>query len=415
MKSVELMQSRENRVSLRPLRHLRNIALHSTEAGEGQAFIVASVLGEEDAATAARASYAMIADALYDKRMEIVHERIFGSLSVEAAVVRERNTALSERQIPADGPVTYVEGNPTWGEGYSGTIIHAVSPGCSDDVWTIMDGERSCGRGWRRNGSTYLALQDIRGNHGSSKGNGTGHLQVRHMLDRVERILRENGASYRDVVRTWFYLSDILDWYAAFNKVRNEKYGEFGIMPGPGDRDLLLPASTGIRGDTPSGAAATIDLIAIIRESGSRLAVKQLTSEAQLDAFRYGSAFSRGALIEDPDVSLIEISGTAAIDQRGKSQFVGDIRGQINCTFDKIENLIGKEGAGLRDIVAATVFVKRPEYAGIFREMARERGVGEFPAVCVVADVCREELLFEIDAEAVVKKGLEDSRVQGVG
>ena len=83
------------------------------------------------------------------------------------------------------------------------------------------------------------------------------------MLERAERILRENGASYKDVVRTWFYLSDILGWYAAFNKVRNEKYGEFGIMPGPGDRELLLPASTGIQGETPSGAACAMDLIAV--------------------------------------------------------------------------------------------------------------------------------------------------------
>ncbi len=202
-------------------------------------------------------------------------------------------------------------------------------------------------------------------------------------------------------MRTWFYLREILDWYAGFNKVRNEKYGEFGIMPGPGDRDLLLPASTGIRGDTPSGAAATMDLMAIIGERGCRPAVKQLTNFAQLDAFRYGSAFSRGALIQDPEVSLIEVSGTASIDERGKSQFTDDIHGQINCTFDKIEELVDKAGAGLRDIAAATVFVKSPEYASIFWEMAKDCGLEEFPAVCVVADVCREELLFEIDAEAV--------------
>jgi enamine deaminase RidA (YjgF/YER057c/UK114 family) len=224
------------------------------------------------------------------------------------------------------------------------------------------------------------------------------------MLERAERILRENGASYRNVARTWFYLSDILDWYAVFNKVRNEKYGEFGIMPGPRDGDLLLPASTGIRGDSSSGAAAFMDLIAITGGTGSRPAVRQMTNSAQLDAFRYGSAFSRAAVIEEPDLSLIEVSGTAAIDERGRSQFVGDIRGQINYTFEKIEKLIGNEGAGLKDIAAATVFMKKPEHASVFWKMAKERGLEEFPAVCVVADVCREELLFEIDAEAVVRQ-----------
>ena len=43
--------------------------------------------------------------------------------------------------------------------------------------------------------------------------------------------------------------------------------------------------------------------------------------------------------------------------------------------------------------------------------MAQDRGLEEFPAVCIVADVCRDELLFEIDAEAAV--GKEGSRIQG--
>jgi hypothetical protein len=36
--------------------------------------------------------------------------------------------------------------------------------------------------------------------------------------------------------------------------------------------------------------------------------------------------------------------------------------------------------------------------------MAVARGLDPFPAVCVVTDICREELLFEIDAEAAIKK-----------
>jgi hypothetical protein len=50
--------------------------------------------------------------------------------------------------------------------------------------------------------------------------------------------------------------------------------------------------------------------------------------------------------------------------------------------------------------------VKRPEHADVFREMAVKRGLEELPAVCIVADVCREELLFEIDAETAVAKPL---------
>jgi len=34
----------------------------------------------------------------------------------------------------------------------------------------------------------------------------------------------------------------------------------------------------------------------------------------------------------------------------------------------------------------------------------REYGLQEMPAICVVADVCRAELLFELDAEFAIAK-----------
>jgi enamine deaminase RidA (YjgF/YER057c/UK114 family) len=379
---------------------LENIKLHIAEAGEGQAFMVASALKENNASQAAHASYAKIAKVLHDRGMAIVHERIFGSQSVESDVMAARSAALQEHNIPGYGPVTYIHGNPPWGHGFAGFILHAVA---AEECWTIRDGSIPCGRGWRRNGCTYLVLQNINGNSCSSGDHESRPQQVRRMLDRAERILRENNTSYNSVVRTWFYLSNILDWYPAFNKVRSEKYGEFGIMPGPQDRSLLLPASTGISGETCAGSACTMDLIAVAGQDGPKPAVRQLSNAEQLDAFRYGSAFSRGALIKDSDVSILQVSGTAAIDEKGKSMFANDFRGQVSATLEKIEALMAQAGAGLKDITAATIFVKKPEYAGIFREMARERGLEEFPAVCIVADVCRDELLFEIDAEAAVE------------
>ena len=33
-------------------------------------------------------------------------------------------------------------------------------------------------------------------------------------------LLREHGTDFRDVVRTWFYLSDILSWYPEVNRTR---------------------------------------------------------------------------------------------------------------------------------------------------------------------------------------------------
>jgi enamine deaminase RidA (YjgF/YER057c/UK114 family) len=384
------------------------VTVKVTAAGNRQAFMVASTLCEGDAFHDAVHAYQQIAGLLNAQGMAIVQERIFGSQSVETEVMAARSATLQARHLPYSEPVTYIHGDPAWGKGFAGFIIHAVA---AEERWTIMDGPLPCGCGWRRNGCTYLVLQNINGKLDSSGDTESRPQQVRQMLDRAERILRENNASYNNVVRTWFYLSDILDWYPAFNKVRSEKYGEFGIMPGPQDRSLLLPASTGISGTTRAGSACTMDLIAVTGPNGSQPVVTQLSNEKQLDAFRYGSAFSRGALIRESDVSILQVSGTAAIDEKGKSMFTGDIRGQIKATLEKVEALMAQAGAGLKDITAATIFIKRPEYAGIFREMAQARGLEEFPAVCVVADVCRDELLFEIDAEAAIER--KGPRVQG--
>ena len=100
----------------------------------------------------------------------------------------------------------------------------------------------------------------------------------------------------------------------------------------------------------------------------------------------------------------MQVSGTAAIDAYGQSLYAKDTRAQIDCTFDKIEVLLAQAGATLRDIVAASVFVKHPEHAQIYWEMAAARGLQDTPAVVMVADICRNELLFEMDAEVVVKQ-----------
>jgi len=145
-----------------------------------------------------------------------------------------------------------------------------------------------------------------------------------------------------------------------------------------------------------------MDLLAIIGSEGSRPEVMQLSNPGQQDPSKYGSAFSRGTLIRQPGVSLIQVSGTAAIDPRGDSLYPHDIRAQIDCTWEKIANLIGQEGASLADVGAACVFLKRPEYLQAYQGRATAWGLQDLPAVVMIADVCRQELLFEMDAEVAV-------------
>jgi enamine deaminase RidA (YjgF/YER057c/UK114 family) len=377
-----------------------------TQAGHGQAFLVASSAWGADAAAAAQAAYSQISRVLQDQGLTIVHERLFGSLTVQPAVLAARAEALSASSIPAAGPITYIQGRPPWGEGLAGVIIQAVScrrPG--EELWTISDRGKPVGRGWRRQDATFLLLQEIQGLTPGPREVNTRPLQAKRLLRRAATILESQGVSYRDVARTWFYLSDILDWYPRFNRARTAVYDQFRILPGPDSGRLRLPASPGIRGEVGTGAACSLDLLAVAGAVESKSLVRQLSNPNQQDAFHYGAAFSRGALIRQPDISLIQVSGTAAIDEQGQSLHPGDVRTQIDCTFDKIATLIAQEGATLTDIAAACVFVKRPEDALVYRERAEARGLKNLPAVIMVADICRDELLFEIDAEVAFQPG----------
>jgi len=66
---------------------------------------------------------------------------------------------------------------------------------------------------------------------------------------------------------------------------------------------------------------------------------------------------------------------------------------------------ITEAGPGQAYLVAAvSVFIKHPEHARAYRERASARGLQEIPAMVTVADICRPGLLFEMDAEVVIRK-----------
>ena len=233
--------------------------------------------------------------------------------------------------------------------------------------------------------------------------------QTKRMFDRTLKLLRKEGASFKNVVRTWIYLSDILEWYGDFNVERNAKFQEFGLLHNDSDEksqaeNIYLPASTGIFGYNPLGAANAMDVFAVIPQNENAMIIEPTSGLKQKSPYRYGSAFSRAMNVKESDVTYILLSGTAAIDDQGNSLYPGDTCAQIKKTFEIVEALISKEGASLDDICKATVFLKRSEDHSIYLKTVSELGLENLPAVCVVADVCRDDLLFELDAGVALVK-----------
>jgi enamine deaminase RidA (YjgF/YER057c/UK114 family) len=371
-----------------------------TEGGADQLFAVASTEGPGDPGEASRCAYRIIGDALRVRGLGIVHERIFGSLRSEAAVMAARGSALAEARALEDGPVTFVQGHPGFGEGLAGVIVQAAGnarrPGGGR---TLFPHTLPVGRFWQRGALSHLVLQNIDGLAHGDLADNAPKAQLQRIFERTEALLAGEGFEFGQVARTWFYVADLLDWYDLFNHVRNERYTALGLV-GAGTPNLL-PASTAIGARNARGAAAILDLVAT-RGPGGRVA-ETMSNAGQPEARSYGSAFSRAAMVRERGVALIQLSGTAAIGKGGESLHADDVAAQITCTLQNIQGLLATRGAALGDIAAATAFVKRPDDVPTFYRIANAFGMAHRPCVVVVADVCRPELLFELDAELIVR------------
>jgi hypothetical protein len=257
-----------------------------------------------DPALSAARLYGRVSEILSESFMQIVHERLFGDLAARETVMKARTHAETD----ADWPVTYIQGLSCSGAPFTGVQIRAVRPLAEGDrVWTAYDGGRPVGRAWNRNGASFIIMQDCHGLNGGSAGAPPDRMaQTDRMFRRAERILKDEGFSYPDVVRTWIYIADILDWYGDFNKARNVCYADFGFLGGSREggntaEKLYLPASTGIEGRNPAGAAATMDVFAVRRTEDSPVRIRHITGTQQKSPFRYGSAFSRAVVVDEEE------------------------------------------------------------------------------------------------------------------
>src|SRR5512146_2905754 len=68
------------------------------------------------------------------------------------------------------------------------------------------------------------------------------------------------------------------------------------------------------------------------------------------------SSFSRGMRIDLNGLTILLISGTASIDEHGRSVHIGDFRAQLRRTYYNIAGLLDAEGATWHDVVRTTCY-----------------------------------------------------------
>ena len=129
------------------------------------------------------------------------------------------------------------------------------------------------------------------------------------------------------------------------------------------------------------------------------------------EAYDYArpSSFSRGMRIDLNGLAILLISGTASIDESGRTVHVGDFRAQMRRTLQNITALLESEGATWHDIVRTTCYLRDIErdYAAFNEERTafyKEQGLDPLPASTgIQAILCRSDLLIEIEAIAMFR------------
>jgi enamine deaminase RidA (YjgF/YER057c/UK114 family) len=123
------------------------------------------------------------------------------------------------------------------------------------------------------------------------------------------------------------------------------------------------------------------------------------------------SSFTRGIRLDLGDKTLLLISGTASINDAGETVHAGDFRAQLWRTYRNIAALLESEGATWHDIVRTTCYLRDIERD--YKDFNEVRtaffdwlGLDPLPASTgIQARLCREDLLVEIEAIAVVPRG----------
>ena len=221
--------------------------------------------------------------------------------------------------------------------------------------------------------------------------------QALSAFEAVERELREAGMEFSDVVRTWIYADRILDWYADLNRARN------GFFTARGVYDRYVPASTGIGWTNGLGAKLVLGAYAVRPKAPGSVEFEALPSPLQCPALEYGSSFSRAAEVRTPGWKRVIVSGTASINPDSHDvAHVGDIAAQIDCTMNAVAAIYESRGLSLKDVSGALVYLKEERYRENWEAWLDAHP--EYPrehSRAIVADVCRDEWLFEIESDAM--------------
>jgi len=237
-------------------------------------------------------------------------------------------------------------------------------------------------------------------------------------FQKLKSVLESAEMNFDSIVRQWNYVDGIVNsssvnggmmqHYQIFNEVRNSYYSQYRKLGS-------FPAATGIGMNSNK---IGLDCYAIAKTSA--IQVIPVSNPNQQESYQYGQEvlvgdpvirkqppqFERAILIKSGPISKLIISGTASI--IGENTIgIGDVNLQTRITIENIEALSSQNNLQTHCLDASEypdkyshlrVYVKNRSDIKVVRELCIKH-FGDIPSTFVQADICRDNLLVEIEAE----------------
>jgi hypothetical protein len=240
--------------------------------------------------------------------------------------------------------------------------------------------------------------------------------------------------NFNHIVRQWNYIGGILNPntlsnklsqnYQIFNEIRHDFYKRFRTVNG-------YPAATGI-GNRSNGA--TIDIYAI--HASKQVNDVAVNNPKQINPYHYsqailagepirnqkvkhGPAFERARLLAAPHIYRLFVSGTASIIGQ-ETIGIGNVEKQALNTINIIKTLVDDDNVtrclphfkgNNQGFSYLRVYVKNSSDLEIVKSIFRSSCKG-VPISFVLTDICRDDLLLEVEGEIQYFPAVYDQFVQ---
>lgn len=231
----------------------------------------------------------------------------------------------------------------------------------------------------------------------------------------LDSLLKKEKFEVQNIIRQWNYLENILGYdndqqrYQVFNNVRSDFYGNSFEKNG-------YPAATGI-GMNRGGV-----IIEFVAVQSDEVISKPVDNPDQISAHRYSEEvlvgeecvlkttpkFERARYLTSGENKIIMISGTASITGE-RTIGVGDAEKQTETTIANIQRLYSDEvlqQLSEQKLIPkyghARVYVKNKRDFPVIKRTFRKT-YGNLPVVYIIADICRDDLLVEIEGKVILE------------